>query len=394
MKPPRPRRLSAAAPTAPASRRVLVAPDKFKGTLTAVQAATAISEGWHAARLDDTIELVPISDGGDGFGELLGRQLYAERRTVATVDAAHRPLTAGWWWEPNRRLAIVESAQVIGLAMLPARQFHPFQLDTFGLGAVLRAVAEHKPRRCLVGIGGSATNDGGFGLARALGWRFLDHTGAEIVCWTELHRLARVVKPPVRELRLGTLVVAVDVQNRLLGPRGASRIYGPQKGLRPEDMPAAERALRRLAAVVRTQTGGRGHPAAEPGAGAAGGLGFGLLAFAGARLESGFGIFARETRLARRVRGADLVVTGEGAIDRTTLTMGKGVGELARLCRRSQVPCIGLGGVVLEPRQARRVFSAVARIAPKLAGVEAAKARAAHWLRELARHAALAWKWE
>ena len=393
MKPTRQRRPAEASSAVPVPHRVLVAPDKFKGTLTAVQAAAAIAEGWHATRPDDAIELLPISDGGDGFGELLGRQLNAERKTVATIDAAHWPLTAGWWWEPNRRLAIVESAQVIGLAMLPPGQFHPFQLDTFGLGAVFRAVAEQPPRRCLVGIGGSATNDAGFGLAQALGWRFLDIAGAEIMRWTELHRLARVV-PPAKKLRLGTLVVAVDVQNRLLGPRGASRIYGPQKGLRPEDMPGAERALRRLAAVFRTQTGGRANPAAEPGTGAAGGLGFGLLVFAGARLESGFGIFARETRLARRVQGAELVITGEGAIDRTTLTMGKGVGELARLCRRARVSCLGLGGVVCEPERARRVFSAVAGIAPKLADVEAAKAHAAHWLRELARRSALAWKWE
>ncbi len=392
MKPPRQRPAKTVlAATTP--RRVLVAPDKFKGTLTAVQAAVAIAAGWHDARPEDAIELLPISDGGDGFGELLGRQLNAEPKTIATVDAAHRPLTAGWWWEPTRRLAIIESAQVIGLAMLPQGRFHPFQLDTFGLGAVLRAVAEQRPRRCLVGIGGSATNDGGFGLARTLGWRFLDVVGAEIVCWTELPRLARVVKPPVK-LRLGELVVAVDVQNRLLGLRGASRIYGPQKGLRPEDMPAAERALRRLAAVVRAQTGRRVNPAAEPGTGAAGGLGFGLLAFAGARLESGFGIFARETRLARRVQSADLVITGEGAIDCTTLTMGKGVGELAHICRRARVPCLGLGGVVADPRRARRVFSAVAGIAPTLAGVEAAKAQPAHWLRELARRSALAWKWE
>jgi glycerate kinase len=149
-----------------------------------------------------------------------------------------------------------------------------------------------------------------------------------------------------------------------------------------------------LAAVVRAQTGGRTNPAAAPGAGAAGGLGFGLRAFAGARLESGFGIFARETRLARRVQAADLVITGEGAIDRTTLTMGKGVGELARLCRQARVPCIGLGGVVSEPERARRVFSAVAGIAPKLADVETAKAQPAHWLRELGRRAALAWKGE
>jgi glycerate kinase len=375
----------------PATQCVLVAPDKFKGTLTATQAAAAIAEGWHAARPGDPIELRPMSDGGDGFGELLGRQLGAEKQRVCTVDAAHRPVTASWWWEPHRRLAIIETARVIGLAMLPSGKFHPFDLDTFGLGAVLREAAKRGPRRCLIGIGGSATNDAGFGLARALGWRFLDAAGAEITNWPALLRLAHVVKPPGTP-RLGWLVVAVDVRNRLLGTRGATHIYGPQKGIRPEDIAPAERALRRLVQVVRRQCRFRADPAQAAGAGAAGGLGFGLRVFTGARLESGFGIFARETRLARRVRAADLVITGEGALDRTTVAMGKGVGELARLCRQLGVPCVGLGGAVNDGERVRRAFTAVAGIAPELTDLEAAKADAGRWLRELARRTALAWK--
>ncbi len=376
---------------ASATQRVLVAPDKFKGTLTATQAAAAIAEGWHAARPGDLIESLPMSDGGDGFGELLGRQIGAEEQRVRTVDAAHRPITASWWWKPGRRLAIIETARVIGLAMLPAGKFHPFELDTFGLGVVLRDAAKRRPRRCLIGIGGSATNDAGFGLARALAWRFLDAAGAEITNWPALLRLAHVVESPETPWR-GRLIVAVDVRNRLLGARGATHIYGPQKGIRPEDVAPAERALRRLAQVVRRQRRFREDPALEAGAGAAGGLGFGLRVFAGAQLESGFGIFARETRLARRVRAANLVITGEGAIDRTTVAMGKGVGELARLCRQLRVPCLGLGGVVNDAERVRRAFTKVAGIAPELANAETAKADAVRWLRELAHRTALAWE--
>lgn len=203
--------------------RVLIAPDKFKGTLTAAQAARAIANGWRRARPADALDVFPISDGGDGFGEVLGELLGAHARKVRTLNAAHEPCAARWWWEPATQTAIIESARVIGLAMLPPGKFHPFDLDTFGLGAVLRAAATLGARRCVVGIGGSATNDGGFGVARALGWRFLDGSGRELESWTGLDTLVRLV-PPKRTRLFPSLTVAVDVRNPLLGARGATRI--------------------------------------------------------------------------------------------------------------------------------------------------------------------------
>jgi len=175
--------------------RVLIIPDKFKGTLTAQAAAEAIARGWRGARPGDTLDLLPMSDGGDGFGEVTGSLLRAKRQVVTTVDATHRPCRSLWWWKPEDETAVIESARVIGLAMLPDGRFHPFDLDTFGLGAVVRAAARKGARRCLVGIGGSATNDGGFGLARALGWEFLDDNGHRIERWTGLDKLARVLHP-------------------------------------------------------------------------------------------------------------------------------------------------------------------------------------------------------
>ena len=157
-------------------RRILIVPDKFKGTLTAHAAAQAIAQGWREVHPADALELLPMSDGGDGFGEVLAGLLSVTARTVDTVDAAGRPCAAARWWDAAQRTAIIESARVVGLALLPPRQFHPFALDTSGLGALLRAVLTEGASRCLVGIGGSATNDGGFGLARAVGWRFLDAT--------------------------------------------------------------------------------------------------------------------------------------------------------------------------------------------------------------------------
>lgn len=371
--------------------RVLIAPDKFKGTLTAPEAATAIARGWQRVRVKDVPVQLPISDGGDGFGSLLGAQLEARERRIATVDAAHRPIEAPWWRVPNRALALAESAAIIGLAKLPPGRFHPFDLDTFGLGKALQAAARSRARRIIVGIGGSATNDAGFGLARALGWRFLDQAGKPITAWTGLDRLARL-EPPTRPPLRPEIIVAVDVRNRLLGPRGATRVYGPQKGLRPEDFRPAERCFRQLVKLVRERRpdAPQHNPARLPGSGAAGGLGFGLVAFAGARLEPGFELFARETRLEEAVSDADLVITGEGALDLTSVAMGKGVGQLARMCRRTKTPCLGLAGAVEEHPRVRRAFTRTAALTELTSPAEATR-QAKRWLVKLAEAAARAW---
>ena len=227
---------------------VLIIPDKFKGTLTARAAAAAIARGWRKARPADSLDLLPMSDGGDGFGEVTSALLKARIQRVRTVDAAHRPCVARWWWEPRTRTAIIESAAVIGLAMLPPRRFHPFQLDTLGLGAVVRAAAKKGARRCLMGIGGSATNDGGFGLARALGWEFLDRKGELIEQWTGLDQLERIRAPRRRRWFDGlwwqrTCRIACLAGGARLG------FTGRRKGLRPQDFALAERCLGRLARV-------------------------------------------------------------------------------------------------------------------------------------------------
>lgn len=359
--------------------RVLIAPDKFKGTLTAREAAEAMARGWHAARPEDSLALLPISDGGDGFGAVMGAALKAKPQRVKTVDAAHRPVTAKWWWQPERRIAIIESANIIGLAMLPKGRFHPFQLDTFGLGAVVQAAQKKGAHRVIIGIGGSATNDGGFGLARALGWKFFNRVGEEIVTWTELSSLHRV-QPPQGRLPKRLITVAVDVQNPLLGPRGATRIYGPQKGIRSQDIIPAERCLRRLAQVMQQELGF--DFAKKPGAGAAGGLGFGLAAFGNAQFVSGFELFAQQAGLPRLLAQTDLILTGEGALDRSTL-MGKGAGQLARLARARKLPAIGLAGIIRNRSSLRELFQ-TARELTELTAPENAQRRAGVWLERLA----------
>jgi glycerate 2-kinase len=359
--------------------RVLIVPDKFKGTLTARAAAGAIARGWRRVRAEDSLDLLPMSDGGDGFGEVTRALLGAQGQRVKTVDAAHRPCRAKWWWEPQTKMAIIESAAVIGLAMLPPQQFHPFQLDTVGLAEVVRAAVKKGVTRCLMGIGGSATNDGGFGLARGLGWEFLDRDSQSIERWTGLHRL-QSIRTPQRPRWFIRLVVASDVQNPLLGPRGATRVYGPQKGLRPRDLALAERCLSQLARIVRRQFGD--DFAREPGAGAGGGLGFGLQAFLGAQMQPGFEVFSRHAELEGHLRRADLVITGEGAIDRSTM-MGKGVGEIARRCDRLNIPCIGLAGVVSAKGESAACFTQ-AHALTEMTSERQAKAQPARWLERLA----------
>ncbi len=366
------------------SQRVLIVPDKFKGTLTAAEAAAAIARGWSRRRPGDVLERLPMSDGGDGFGDAMSRLANARRRMVWTVDAAHRRWRSAWWWEPKARTAIIESASSIGLALLPRGRYHPFDLDTAGLAAVLLAASRAGARECLIGIGGSATNDGGFGVARALGWVFLDGAGVRLDRWTDLRRLRRI-EHPARELGFDRVRVAVDVRNRLLGPAGCSRVYGPQKGLRPEDLPLAEASLSQLARVVRRQWGI--DIAREPGAGAAGGLGFGLRAFLGAQIESGFDLFAREARLVWRLEGVDRVITGEGSVDRSSL-MGKGVGEVVRLCEERGKPWLGLAGRLGEGMARKRMSRRFMAIVPDLADEKDAMARAGYWLEKLAEQAA------
>ena len=363
---------------------VLIAPDKFKGTLPAPAVAKAIARGWHNTRPDDRLELLPMSDGGEGFGEVMGRLLGAEGQTVKTVDAARRPVTAQWWWEQKTATAVIESATTIGLALLPAGKFHPFELDTFGLGAVLQATVNAGARRCLIGIGGSATNDGGFGLARSLGWRFLNQRGEEIHQWTGLAALARL-EPSETPARFGEWVAAVDVQIPLSGPSGCTRVFGPQKGLRAGDFELAERCLARLAEVAGEQCGFK--YAEERGAGAAGGLGFGLRCFAGAKLESGFAVFSRHADLAGRMKSAQLVLTGEGRVDEQTF-MGKGAGRLAKMCRAFGVPCIVFAGEISAPAQALELFRRAYALSPEFTTREISLAEPAAWLEKAAEAAA------
>ncbi len=366
----------------PVSLHVLIAPDKFKGTLTAPEAARAIARGWRAVRPEDKLTQLPISDGGDGFGPLIANPLNALSTTIPSKDAAGNEIEA-LIWQTVDHLTIIESANLIGMAILTEEQLSPFAFDSSGLGLALQSDRIQNGSHCIIGIGGSATNDGGFGMAKTLGWHFLDGDGREINHWPDLVHLKEIIKPNFREQYLcnvESISVAVDVQNPLLGPNGCTRIYGPQKGLCEEDLPRAEAALTRLAEVWASQTG---EDAAKlPGAGAAGGLGFGLHCFAEAKIRSGFEIFAETAGLEEILQEADIVTTGEGTMDRQTV-MGKGVGELAKMARAKDCRCLGLAGHFEDHLELNDHFEQC-RALTEITSQDEAQQNPTQWLEKLA----------
>ena len=365
--------------------KVLIVPDKFKGSLPSKEVATALARGWHKGRPGDHIEVIPMSDGGDGFGEVIASLTAAKKRSAITVNANHEKCSAPWWFKADTGTAIVESARTVGLSMLLPARHHPFALDTRGLGVLLAKIAARGVSRFLIGLGGSATNDCGFGMARALGWEFLDQKRKPLQRWTDLNSLV-FLRPPQPRRRFAEMVIASDVQNPLLGPHGATRIYGPQKGLSPADIRFAEGAITRLAIVTKDTIGE--DFSERPGAGAAGGLGFACMAFLGGRAEAGFDLFAKYSNLAKRLRNADLVLTGEGEIDAST-AMGKGAGSLARLCRRAGIPCLGFtGSFDRKACPPDHLFDRVFALT-EITTLGEAKSHPTSWLEHLAREAAI-----
>lgn len=320
--------------------RVLIACDKFKGSLTAPEACQAIADGVRISLPGASIDVCPIADGGEGFTSAMVAALQGSLVSCDTVDAVGRSVSAtyGIANSAGGKLAILEMAEAAGLWRIAAAERNPAGADTRGVGQMIRhAVENHQPDRVLVGIGGSATNDGGAGMAHALGVRFLDDQGCPVPPRPD--RLADVTSIDTSaRLPLPEIVAACDVTNPLLGPNGATAVFGAQKGVTSETAPAIESALAHL-----VERSGGATNAAQPGAGAAGGLGFGLLHFCGATLAPGFEMVATATDLPARIRAADIVVTGEGSLDHQSL-QGKGPAEIARLARQASRPVVAFVG--------------------------------------------------
>jgi len=345
--------------------RIVIAPDKFKGSLTAVEAARAMSRGAMLADPGARIILCPMADGGEGTVEAVATATGAERRSsVVSGPLPGQEVTAQWGFlgdgmpeatsggsdiaallVPGRSTAVVEMAQASGLWLVPDELRDPMLTSTVGTGQLIKAAIDAGCRQIIVGIGGSATVDGGTGMARALGYRFLDGGGNELrPGGAALERIASIDTTD-RDPRLDEVnfLVASDVDNPLLGTQGAARVFGPQKGATPEQVESLERGLGRLAGELGREL--NVDVAAMPGSGAAGGLGAGLVAFCGARITSGAGLLAELTGLAGKVEGADLVLTGEGSFDSQTFR-GKTPAGVTGIASEHGVPAVVMAGRV------------------------------------------------
>ena len=364
--------------------RILIAPDKFKGSLSAPAAAEAIARGLRSVWPDAQLDLAPIADGGEGFAEALKVALGAEWVNVASEDALGRAIAARYAWLDGERLAILEISEASGLHRIAPHERDPLRADTFGTGILIAHAIARGARRIHVGLGGSATTDGGAGMARALGFRFLDGEGRDFPAAPgALQSVAQIVRPADRVLP--EIFAASDVQNPLLGERGAARVYGPQKGADAAAVALLDRALTRLADVCAADLGCDHRDV--PGSGAAGGLGFGLLTFCNAKIRPGFEMISETLHLGRRIAAADLVITGEGRIDDQTLD-GKGPAGVAALARSAGRLVIAFGGAISAVAEDSGVFDALIPIADRPLTVAEAMAEAAPLLERASRRTA------
>ena len=345
--------------------RIVLTPQEFKGSLTAAEAARSMQDGVQRPFPDAEIDSIPLADGGPGTVEAVvtaagGRYSFA--RVEGPLGA---PVDARWGRIDDGRTAIIEMAAASGLLLAPTAGLDPRRASTAGTGELIRAALDAGVERLLIGVGGSATNDGGAGMAVALGVRLLDDDGRALAPGGAALGGLATIDVAGLDPRLASTEVRVlaDVSNPLTGPDGASAVYGPQKGADAAAIAELDRALAHFADIVARDVGI--DVLTTPGGGAAGGLGAGLIAFAGARIESGIETIATAVRLDARLTGCEVVLTGEGSLDRQS-AFGKTVAGVARRAAAAGVPCLAIGGRVRDVDRVRAI--------PGLTDVEAAAA--------------------
>ncbi len=392
--------------------RIVIAPDSFKESLTAPQVCDAIAAGIRAVWPDAVIDTCPMADGGEGTVDALVVATGGTLLTTTVCGPLRDSVPARWGIlgcgegkaEPHstgegsdvgeRATAVIEMAAASGLPLVPRDRRNPLKTTTFGTGQLIRAALDRGIRRIIVGIGGSATTDGGAGCAQALGIRFLDAAGRVLpdgMAGGDLTRIARIDVSRIDPRIAATeFVVACDVDNPLCGPRGAAAVYGPQKGATPTMVRELDDNLARLADLIARDLGRNVRDV--PGAGAAGGLGAGLLAFCGATMRPGVEIVIEAVRLGERLAGADLLLTGEGRIDRQSM-MGKLIAGVGRSGKAAGVPVVAFVGAVGEGADAAlELLHSYHCITPSATPLPDALANAAVFLRGAAESFARAWR--
>jgi glycerate kinase len=378
--------------------KILIAPDKFKGALNAREVAENIAQGLVDVLPDAQIEILPMADGGEGTAQAICDSRGCSWVECKAHDPVGREIDARYGWIEQERFAVMEMSEAAGMRRLSESERDPIRATTFGVGEMILDATERGAKQIVIGLGGSATNDGGFGMARALEFRFLAGAKELTEAVSDLQSLTKIKAPvvagvspanskmqPVRLPLQLNIVAAVDVKNPLLGENGATQVFGPQKGASKGDLENLERALTRLSNIVATEFGFDYRD--QAGAGAAGGLGFGLLSFCGAIIRPGFEVVADAVGLEAKMKDADFVITGEGSLDRQTLE-GKTPAGVAALARKLHKPVFAIVGRASEDREPRELFDGLYQnTRPGMSQQENMK-RAAELLRENARELA------
>ena len=331
---------------------ILIACDSFKDAAPALRVCEAIARGWQEAQPDAELRLFPLADGGEGMADALAYHLGLEPCQVWVHDPLMRPVEATYYVSADGLLAFIEMAQAAGLQRLLAHERNPLYTTTYGLGELIGHAIGRGARRLVLGLGGSATNDAGMGMAVALGWQFEGPDGEVLLPQgSQLGRVSGIIPPERSGWADISFEVMCDVTNPLFGPQGAAQVYGPQKGANEAEVALLDAGLAHFAEVCSQQpTAPDPHTA---GAGAAGGLGFGALFFLGARLQRGIDVMLDRTHFDQQLQWAQLVITGEGRLDSQT-AQGKLISGIAQRAARFQKPVIALCGALEADSEATR----------------------------------------
>jgi glycerate kinase len=329
--------------------KIVIAPDSFKGNMSASEAADCIAAGIKRVLPRTRCVKIPMADGGEGTVASLLHARGGSLKTVTVTGPARRPVKASYGVINNGRTAVIEMAAACGLPLISGSLRNPMTATSYGTGELIAAAIDAGVREIIIGLGGSATVDGGAGMAQALGVRFRDSAGRLIrrkLCGAMLDSIAAIDTGNIPGGLLTTrITAAADVSNPLCGRQGAARVYGPQKGATPQMVTRLDHNLRHFGRLIHVCL--KLDVMKLPGAGAAGGMGAGLVAFTGASIRSGIDIVMQVCHLERRMQGADLVITGEGLIDAQT-PFGKAPAGVARLARRLGIPVIAIGGALSD----------------------------------------------
>ncbi len=323
--------------------KIAIAPDSFKGSMTAMEAASCIESGLKQSLKSVSFRKIPMADGGEGTVQAIVDATGGKfvKRTVS--DPLGRKIKATFGISGDGKNAIMEMAEASGLALLKPRERNPMKTSTYGTGELIKHALKLGVRKIMIGIGGSATNDGGTGMARALGVKFLDAKGKPVPDGGgKLEKIARIdisgIDPRLKGVEIE---VACDVDNPLTGRTGAAQVYGPQKGATPKMVKQLDFGLRNLATVIKKDMGTS--ILKVPGSGAAGGLGGGLMAFLNGQLRPGVDIVIDSVKLGKQLKGCDLVITGEGRMDHQT-AFGKTPAGVAGVAKKQNIPVIAICG--------------------------------------------------